>query len=74
LLEGFSQGYFLDESTTAEGLDNGETNVVDVTFNDVTSNFRNDTGSTIMEGDFFSGIGNGIGADYDSWNSGWTRN
>ena len=74
LLQGFAQGILLDDSETATGVMNGETSVTDITFDDITLNLANTTGASIQETDVFSGIGNGIGANYASWSAGWTRN
>ncbi|MAQ76711.1 MAG: multidrug transporter [Aquimarina sp.] len=74
LLEGFAEGFDLDDTETGIGVLNGETSVTDITFNDITLTLKNDTGATFNEADVISGIGNGTGADYNSWNSGWTRN
>jgi len=73
LIEGFAEGFDLDDTETGDGVLTGDTSITDVTFDDVTLNLRNDTEADFEEGDVISGIGNGIGADYDSWNSGWTR-
>ena len=74
LLEGFAEGFDLDDTETGIGVLNGETSVTDITFNDITLTLKNDTGATFNEADVISGVGNGTGADYNSWNSGWTRN
>ena len=74
LLEGFAEGFDLDDTETGNGVLNGETSVTDITFNDITLTLKNDTGAAFDETDVISGVDNGIGADYNSWNSGWTRN
>ena len=78
LLSGFAEGFDLDsdgaDSPTGQGVLDGNTGVTDITFEDTTVSLKNDTGETFSESDFFSGIGNGTGADYNAWNSGWTRN
>lgn len=73
-LQGFAEGFDLDDTETGNGVLAGETTVTDITFDDITLNLKNDTGATFEESDVISGIGNGTGADYNSWNSGWTRN
>ncbi|MCK8520901.1 multidrug transporter [Aquimarina sp. D1M17] len=73
-LQGFAEGFDLDDSETGNGVLDGETTVTDITFDDITLNLKNDTGATFVEADVISGVGNGTGADYSSWNSGWTRN
>ncbi|WP_378179270.1 multidrug transporter [Aquimarina sp. SS2-1] len=74
LLEGFAEGFDLDDTETGNGVLNDETSITDITFDDITLNLKNDTGATFDESDVISGVGNGTGADYNSWNSGWTRN
>lgn len=74
LVQGFAEGYDLDDTETGTGVTDGGTQVTDVTFEDVTLNLKNDTDILFGEADFFSGIGNGAGTDYDSWRNGWTRN
>ena len=78
LISGFTEAFDLDgddvESPTGEGVLDGDTRVFDITFDDVSLNLQNDTGVMFDETEFFTGIGNGIGANYASWNGGWTRN
>lgn len=74
LLQGFEEGFDLDDAETGTGVLAGETTVTDITFEDISENLQNDTGSVFNEADVITGIGNGTGADYDSWNTGWTRN
>lgn len=74
LIQGFEEGYDLDDEETGVGVLANETSVTDITFDDVILNLKNDTNGAFDENTFFSGIGNGTGADYNSWNSGWTRN
>ncbi|MEP3208242.1 MAG: multidrug transporter [Maribacter sp.] len=78
LISGFAEGFDLDsdgvDSPTGQGVLDGETAVTDITFEDTTVNLKNDTEATFDESTFFSGMGNGTGADYGSWNTGWTRN
>ncbi len=73
-IEGFEEGYDLDDEETGNGFSAGDTIVTDITFDDIVLTLKNDTNVAFDADDFFSGIGNGTGADYDSWNSGWTRN
>ena len=73
-IEGFEEGYDLDDEETGNGFSAGDTSVTDITFDDIVLTLKNDTNVAFDADDFFSGIGNGTGADYDSWNSGWTRN
>ncbi|WP_299259758.1 multidrug transporter [uncultured Aquimarina sp.] len=74
MLEGFAEGFDLDDTETGNGVLSDETSVTDITFDDITLTLKNDTGATFGEADVITGIGNGTGADYNSWNSGWTRN
>lgn len=79
LLQGFEEGFDLDgdagassDNPTGTGVINGDLDITNVTFTDVTVKFKNDTGDTFIEGDFISGDGNGTGTDYATWGSGWT--
>lgn len=74
MLEGFAEGFDLDDTETGNGVLSDETSVTDITFDDITLTLKNDTGATFGEADVITGVGNGTGADYNSWNSGWTRN
>lgn len=74
LIEGFEEGYDLDDEETGVGVLANETSVTNITFDDVVLTLKNDTNGAFDEDSFFSGVGNGTGADYNSWNSGWTRN
>lgn len=78
LISSFAEGFDLDsdgaDSPTGQGVLDGETGVTDITFEDTILNLKNDTGEVFEETDFFSGVGNGTGANYSSWNNGWTRN
>ena len=73
-LQGFAEGFDLDDSETGDGVLAGETTITDITFDDVTLNLKNDTGAAFDESDVISGVDNGVGADYASWSAGWTRN
>jgi len=74
LIQGFEEGYDLDDEETGTGVISGETTVTNITFDDVTLTLKNDTNGAFDADSFFSSIGNGTGAGYDSWNTGWTRN
>jgi hypothetical protein len=78
LISGFAEGFDLDsdgaDSPTGQGVIDGDTGVTDITFDDIILNLKNDTGAEFGEAEFFTGIGNGTGADYSTWNTGWTRN
>lgn len=73
-IRGFAEGFDLDDTETGTGVTEGNSSVTDVTFEDVILNLKNDTDASFDDADFLSGIGNGTGADYDSWRNGWTRN
>ena len=73
LLEDFEQGVNFGDAETGVGVLAGETSVTDITFNNIIMNFNNATGAAFDEADVISGIGNGIGAEYDTWNAGWTQ-
>lgn len=79
LLQGFEEGFDLDgdagassDNPTGTGVINGDLDVTNVTFTDVTVKFKNDTGDTFADGDFITGDGNGTGTDFNSWGAGWT--
>ena len=77
LIQGFEEGFDLDgdlgDSPTGQGVLDGDLQVNGVTFVDVIVKMKNDTEFTFEESDFISGDGNGTGADYDNWKTGWTR-
>ena len=73
-IEGFEEGFDLDDEETGTGVLANETGVTNISFDDVTLTLKNDTNGAFDANSFFSGLGNGTGADYNSWNSGWTRN
>ncbi len=72
----YDEGFDLDGDTgdnpTGQGVIDGLLGVTDVTFNNVTTKLKNDTGFTFSESDFISGDGNGTGTDVASWGAGWT--
>ena len=79
LIEGFTEGFDLDGDAGANSLNPTGTGVIDdvlnatnVTFNDVTEQFRNDTGDTFAVEDFLTGIGDGTGTEFSVWGAGWT--
>ena len=78
-IQGFEEGFDLDgdagadsSNPTGTGVLNGDLDVTDVTFVDVTLMVKNDTGETFTDADFISGIGNGTATDYATWGAGWT--
>ena len=76
VLNDFDEGYDLDGDTgdnpTGQGVLDGDLGIIDVTFNNVTTKLKNDTGYTFTEADFISGDGNGTGTDVSAWGTGWT--
>ena len=72
----FDEAFDLDGDTgdnpTGQGVLDGFLSVTDVTFTNVTTKLKNDTGFTFDESDFISGDGNGSGTDVSSWGAGWT--
>lgn len=76
VLNDFDEGFDLDGDTgdnpTGQGVLDDLLQVIDVTFNNVTTKLKNDTGFTFTEADFISGDGNGTGTDVSSWGAGWT--
>ncbi len=69
----FFEGFDLDDADTGTGVVDDDSNIIDVTFNNVTTNLKNDTGAAFVEGDVISGVGNGTGTDVATWGAGWTR-
>ncbi|MBT8297257.1 MAG: multidrug transporter [Maribacter sp.] len=76
VLNDFDEGFDLDGDTgdnpTGQGVLDGNLSVIDVTFNNVVTKLKNDTGYTFTQADFISGDGNGTGTDISSWGAGWT--
>lgn len=77
MISDFEEGFDLDGDTgdnpTGQGVLDDALQVVDILFNNVNVQLKNDTGFTFTDADFFSGIGNGTGTDYATWGAGWTR-
>ncbi|MGC1514815.1 MAG: multidrug transporter [Maribacter sp.] len=76
LIEGFGEAFDLDgddaANPTGQQVLDGALQLVNITFTDVTTKFKNDTGATFTDADFISGDGNGTGTNYASWSTGWT--
>jgi len=79
VLEGYAEGFDLDtdpiapaDHPTGEGVVSGDTQVTDITFTDITTKVKNDTGVAFTESDLISGDGNGTGTDYATWGANWT--
>jgi hypothetical protein len=75
---GFEEGFDLDgntgESPTGQGVLDGNLAVDGVLFTDVITKLKNDTEFVFEEADFITNDGTATGAQYNTWNSGWTRN
>lgn len=76
VLTDFDEAFDLDGDTgdnpTGQGVLDGVLGITDVTFNNVVTKLKNDTGFTFTEADFISGDGNGTGTDISTWGAGWT--
>ena len=76
LIEGFGEAFDMDgdtgENPTGQQVLDDALQLVDITFTDVTTKFKNDTEVSFTEADLITGDGNGTGTDYDSWSAGWT--
>ncbi len=76
VINDFDEAFDLDGDTgdnpTGQGVIDDLLNVVDVTFNNVATKLKNDTGFVFTEADFISGDGNGTGTDVATWGAGWT--
>ena len=72
----FDEAFDLDgdvgDNPTGQGVIDDLLNAQDVTFNNVTTKMKNDTGFMFTEADFITGDGNGTGTDVTSWGAGWT--
>lgn len=77
VINDFAEGFDLDgdsgDNPTGQGVLDDLLQVVDVTFNNVDVQVKNDTGFTFTDADFLSGVGNGTGTDYATWGANWTR-
>ena len=74
-LQGFGEGFDIDDPLTVDAIINNNSNATNVTFNDVTTTFVSDAGTnntTPTETDFVTGAGNGTQTDISSWGAGWT--
>lgn len=76
LITDFDEAFDLDgdlgDNPTGQGVLDDLLQVVDVTFVNVATKLKNDTGFTFTEADFISGDGNGSGTDIATWGAGWT--
>ncbi|MGB3773924.1 MAG: multidrug transporter [Leeuwenhoekiella sp.] len=77
-IEGYAEAFDLDgdmgDSPTGQQVIDGNLNVSNVNFANVTVKLKNDTGFEFEEGDFILSESDSNGTDYADWGSGWTRN
>nr|WP_298793443.1 multidrug transporter [uncultured Allomuricauda sp.] len=73
VINDFDEGFDLDDADTGAGVVADDSNIIDVTFNNVTTTLKNDTGAAFIEADVISGVGNGTGTDIATWGAGWAR-
>ena len=75
-ITGYGEAFDCDGNLTTDptgaAIQNDLLQVNNITFTDVTTKFKNDTGVTLTESDFISGDGNGTGTNYATWGAGWT--
>ena len=75
-IEGFNEGFDMDgddtNNPTGEGVLLDETNAFNISFVDVNTKLKNDTGVSFLELDFIQGDGNGYGTDFAFWGASWT--
>lgn len=75
-LQGYGEGFDLDGDSgndpTGQGVVDGDLDVTNVTFNDITLKVKNDTGVAFTDADFYTGEGNGTATDVATWGAGWT--
>ena len=76
VIEGFGEAFDLDGDTTnnptgQQVLDDA-LQLIDITFTDVTTKFKNDTDVDFSEEDLILGDGEGTGTDYATWGAEWT--
>lgn len=73
LVVNFPEAFDMDDAETGQGVLDDLLNIIDVTFTNVTTTLKNDTGAVFDEADVISGVGNGTGTDVATWGAGWTR-
>lgn len=73
LIQGFDEGFDLDDEETGNGVASGMSVVNSVTFEDVTTNLKNDTTVIFTEADFLTENTTSTGTDFATWGAGWTR-
>lgn len=77
VISGYVEAFDLDGNDTTDptgaAVIADKLQVNNITFTDVTTKLKNDTGVTFTEADFISGDGNGTGTNYATWGAGWTK-
>lgn len=72
-VQGYDEGFDIDDAQTASNNASGELNVNDVTFVDVNTRLKTDDNtSSVTEATFFNGIGNGTLTDVNTWGYCWS--
>jgi len=78
IINDFEEGFDLDDDEnvtdkpTGEGVADDITNIIGVSFNNVTTNVNNATGVTFTDVDLLSNVGAATGTDFATWGAGWT--
>lgn len=76
VINDYDEAFDLDgdagDNPTGQGVVDDVLNIIDVTFNNITTPLKNDTGFVFDETDIFTGVGNGTGTDFATWAAGWT--
>ena len=70
VIEGFDEGFDIDDNETGLGVISDDLQVSDVTFTNVTTEVKNDTGQTFTDADFLTG--NGTSTDVNTWGANWS--
>ena len=70
VIEGFDEGFDIDDNETGIGVISDDLQVSDVTFTNVTTEVKNDTGQTFTDADFLTG--NGTSTDVNTWGANWS--
>lgn len=73
-IRGFQEGIDMDDAETGTGVTAGSSKITNISFTDVTTKLKNDTGATYTMADFISGDGAAnTGTNYSAWSAGWTK-
>ena len=71
-ITGYAEGFDLDDLDTGNGVVSDDLQVTGVTFVDVTSKMKNDTGVIFTDADLYTNEGTATGTDYATWGANWT--